>query len=284
MIRLVSGDAIAEFDLVGAEPKRWFAGGKERLWTPSPEYWWPDIAPNLFPICGAVRDATIQVDGIAYPMPIHGFAPTMPFELVEQSADRAVFRLEDNADTRKHYPFAFRLDVVYTLSADALREELVVTNRGDVPLPYAVGVHPGFATGVLEQNVWTLRFDEQEADRVPTIATGGIFTSETRSVPFEGKKLPLSSEIFAPGAFCFLDAASKGVALVDETGGGVRVLLEDMPHIVLWTKPGAPYVCIEGWTGHGDPAGFEGDLKDKPSMRFLDRGASATHAATYTIL
>jgi hypothetical protein len=52
----------------------------------------------------------------------------------------------------------------------------------------------------------------------------------------------------------------------------------------LWTKPGAPYLCIESWTGHGDPEGFAGDIFEKPSMRILPPGESARHRVRYAWL
>jgi hypothetical protein len=49
----------------------------------------------------------------------------------------------------------------------------------------------------------------------------------------------------------------------------------------LWSRPGAPFLCLEAWTGHGDPAGFSGDIFAKPSMQSLFPGESARCAATF---
>ena len=58
---------------------------------------------------------------------------------------------------------------------------------------------------------------------------------------------------------------------------------EELPHFALWSRPGAGFVCLEHWTGHGDPVGFGGDLFAKPSMRVLSPEAKARHAARYEI-
>ena len=63
--------------------------------------------------------------------------------------------------------------------------------------------------------------------------------------------------------------ASAGQSLVE---------VDNFPHVALWTKPGAPYLSIETWTGHADPEGFDGELAEKPSMRFLEAGGTAQHA------
>ena len=63
--------------------------------------------------------------------------------------------------------------------------------------------------------------------------------------------------------------------------GRLRVELEGFPHLVIWSKPGAAFVCLECWTGFGDPVGFAGDLFEKPGMSQLGVGASASHRARY---
>ena len=49
------------------------------------------------------------------------------------------------------------------------------------------------------------------------------------------------------------------MAYVNGRGQAIEISVEDFPHVSLWTKPGAPFLCIECWTGHGDPEGFEGE-------------------------
>ncbi len=54
-------------------------------------------------------------------------------------------------------------------------------------------------------------------------------------------------------------------------------------HCALWTRPPAPYLCLEAWTGYSDPEGFAGDIFEKPSMRTLAPGETARHEATYRV-
>ena len=70
---------------------------------------------------------------------------------------------------------------------------------------------------------------------------------------------------------------------VTHVGLRLRVDLEDFPHLALWARPPAPFLCIEAWTGHGDPVGFAGELADKPSMRLLPPGATARHTARFSL-
>jgi hypothetical protein len=44
------------------------------------------------------------------------------------------------------------------------------------------------------------------------------------------------------------------------------VTFPDLPHLGIWTKPGAGFVCIEPWQGHASPVGFDGELAEKPGI------------------
>ena len=65
-------------------------------------------------------------------------------------------------------------------------------------------------------------------------------------------------------------------------GARLRIDLENFPHLALWARPPAPFLCIEAWTGHGDPVGFEGEISQKPSMRLLGPGETGRHTARFS--
>ena len=58
----------------------------------------------------------------------------------------------------------------------------------------------------------------------------------------------------------------------------IRMEVEDFPHLAVWTKPTAPFLSLECWTGYADWAGFAGDLTERDSQRLLAPGAHARHA------
>jgi galactose mutarotase-like enzyme len=60
-------------------------------------------------------------------------------------------------------------------------------------------------------------------------------------------------------------------------GSSIEMILENFPHLAAWTKPGAPFLSLEAWTGHADPEGFEGEMFEKPSMILLPPGATSRH-------
>lgn len=281
MIELAGGTMRALLCLKGGELRAWSAEGRDLLWPGDPA-WWDASAPLLFPVVGWARNGEVRIDGIARPMGVHGFAASRAFRVVERKAASCRLELEDTEETRAAYPFAFRLAVAYTLTDAGLAVAFEVANRGARPMPYALGFHPGFRWPWAPNGRagHAVHFEEDEATEVPVIAPGGLFSAGRRPVAFDGRRLPLSDEVFAAEALCFLDARSRTLALEAPDGSRIVMETEGFPHLALWSRPAAPFVCLEAWTGHGDPVGFAGELKDKPSMRLLEPGATDRAAVT----
>ena len=245
---------------------------------------WAQTAPILFPVVGWTRNGEVRHRGRTYPLGLHGFAAARDFAVVEQGDGFARLRLEADAATRALYPFDFRLDAVYTLDEGALGWALEVSNLGAEPMPYAVGLHPGFRWPLAgSDRPHSFLFERPERSEVPVIAPGGLFSDARRAAPLDGRRLALTPASMAQEALCFLDIASRSAVFDNGAGTRLRVELEDFPHLALWARPPAPYLCIEAWTGHGDPVGFAGELSEKPSMRLLAPGATARHAARFSL-
>jgi len=273
MIHLRNGGSAASIDTTGGELRRWHVGGRDLLWPGDPA-WWDSSAPILFPIVGWARNGEVRIDGIARPMGVHGFAGSGPFRSVEQGEASCRLELLDDAETRAVYPFGFSLSVAYHLTDGGLAIGFTVANTGDRPMPYALGFHPGFRwplSGPAREG-HVVAFAEPEEPSVPVIAPGGLFSSQRRPAPLDGRRMALDDAVFAAEALCFLDARSRSWAFEAPDGSAVRMDLDGFPHLALWSEPGAPFVCLEAWTGHGDPVGFDGELNDKPSMRILAPG------------
>ena len=188
--------------------------------------------------------------------------------------------LKDNAATRAAYPFAFALTVDYRVAAGRFSATFTVDNTGTVAMPYAIGFHPGFnwpfAGG--DKHDHAIVFDEAEDPMIPEIAANGMFKTTRHRAPLEGRRLRLSEGLLAGIPLCFRDAKSRSLRFENGTGGAIVATVENFPHLVVWSKAGAPFVSLEQWTGHSDTEGFEGELAEKPSMRFLPAGETARHA------
>lgn len=282
MIRLRAGAAYACIAEEGAEIMEWGIDAKPLLWRKDPAVW-DETAPLLFPVVGWTNHHQVHVGAKSYPLGLHGFARQRTFHVAERGEDRVRLTLASDADTRALYPFDFGLGVDIQLSEAAISVELGVANRGDAPMPYACGLHPGFrwpfAGGAPED--YLLRFAESEDPRVPVIAPGGLISPQKRRLPLAGRVLHLAASLFQNDALCFLDAASKQIRFEAPDGSAIVIATENFPHFGIWCRPGHGYLCIEEWTGYSDPEDFSGDLFEKPSMRVLAPGAGGRHRARF---
>ncbi|MGD9611338.1 MAG: aldose epimerase [Kiritimatiellia bacterium] len=107
--------------------------------------------PPLFPVCGRLLQDGVRgqyrVGDTPYVLPIHGFSMRHPWDVVDAARPDALrLRLTDNVATRAIYPFAFELDLLYSVSAAGLSCRLAVRNAGSAPMPYYAGFHPYFLT------------------------------------------------------------------------------------------------------------------------------------------
>lgn len=91
------------------------------------------------------------------PLPKHGFARTLPWELVssEQGKDDAllVMRLRANDETRKLWPHAFELELSVRVGGRSIDIELACENLGkpeDAPLQFTAALHTYVRVGDLD--------------------------------------------------------------------------------------------------------------------------------------
>ena len=270
----------------GAEPVSWQVAGREYLWSGDPAHW-NRHAPWLFPVVGASTGGAVQVDGRAYPMPQHGFARDLPFTVIERAGDSVRLRLTDSAETRVHYPYAFRLDITARVGPGLLDFEVWIENTDTRALPYGLGFHPAFpwpfagGTGAAGGG-YAVRFAQPERPFAPEVGAGGLLLREERPIPLEGATLPLDPAIFSE-ALVFRDAASSWLRFTGPDGQAIRMAVSDFPHLAVWTKPTAPFLSLECWTGYADWVDFSGDLTERDAQRLLAPGAEARHGVRLTL-
>lgn len=282
MIFLEMDNARAAIALEGAEIKLWDIGDRPLIWDADPAIW-PETAPILFPVVGWTRGAEVRVGATTYPLGLHGFARHRRFSVATLSRNEVRLTLAADAQTLALYPFSFELAVTHRLSANALATTLEVTNTGERAMPYACGVHPGFRWPFAGGQACAYRivFAAAEDPQVPLIGSGGLIAPDKKQLPLDGRILALSDALFANDALCVLNARSQALRFEAPDGAAISLDVEDFPHLALWCRPGAGFLCLEAWTGHSDPQDFSGDLFEKPAMRQLAPGASARHVATY---
>ncbi|MBV9182108.1 MAG: SMP-30/gluconolactonase/LRE family protein [Acidobacteria bacterium] len=229
-------------------------------------------APLLWPAVGAQYPVntipkescgmgSYAVLGKSYPMPCHGFAKQMPWKETSRSADahgaRATVELQDSEDTRKFYPFAFRLDATYELADGHLTVNYVLKSdeANTAPMPFAIGNHLGFNIPLVKSSVGTeVRFETQNTVQMLRNAAG-VLSGESKARSFDTPEalgsfdahvaLPLAG--YRSQAFARLIDPSGMVVRVTQTAS--TILPEPLIRFNAYGGAKQGYFCPEPWFG-----------------------------------
>jgi glucose-6-phosphate 1-epimerase len=122
--------------LHGAHVISWIPvqGGEQIFLSRKSEYR-PGVA-----IRGGIPVIFPQFDGHGT-LPKHGFARTLPWELLSNEAGVAVLRLQDNPSTRSIWPFAFRAEYRVEVGGQDLATTLRVVNTGAAAFSFTAALH-----------------------------------------------------------------------------------------------------------------------------------------------
>lgn len=282
MITLTKGRTKVTINELGAEMKSFTVDGVDYIWTGDPDVW-ARSAPNIFPMTGGFKDDKYILEGKEYHMPKHGFALNSMFEVESQSDTEAVFVLRENEETKKVWPYAFEFRVCYKLEDEKVSVDYKVTNKNDNTMWFSVGSHDGFATpeGIEEYDVI---FENKETLDSYTLFGNLIGEDKTRIIE-DTDTLSLKYDYFAIDALVFKDIKSESCRLVNRnTGRGIKLDFPNFPVVMLWTKPGANYICIEPWFGAPDDVNSNFDITKKFAIQSVEAGMTFTCTRVITAL
>lgn len=252
--------------------------GKDYLWGGDPRVW-SLRAPVLFPICGGLKEGKYTYDGSEYRLPKHGFAEDSEFSGKRISDTCAEFTLTSNVDTLKVYPFEFCLKIVFELVENKLKVTNIVENKSGKTMYFSIGAHEGYSCpeGIEE---YKIIFDEPET-LYSYILDGNLLEKNSVRIIENSRELPLKYEYFAVDALVFKNIDFNRATLVKKDGTKiVSVEFDKADYFLLWTKPGAKYICLEPWCGVQDIVGSPYELKKKEGIIELESQKSFTFTHT----
>ena len=202
----------------------------------------------------------------------HGFARDHRFAWLRREPNVSQLVLEDDADTRSRYPFAFRLEVTYAVSGAELEITLRIGNPGDEVLPASIGAHPAFnwpLSPELTKSDYTLSFSDQETAPIRRLKAG-LMQATPEPTPIHGRTLALSERLFDDDAVILDAPASASVRYAAPRGPSIEMSWEGFRELGIWSKPGgAPFLCVEPWRGFASPADFDGEFVNKPGLMHI---------------
>ena len=251
--------------------------GAEYLWQGKAPFW-PGRSPVLFPIVGRLKDGSMN---------IHGFAQFCEFHATAEPG-KLIFTLSDSPETRQVYPFAFLLEVIFTLEGNRLNTEYRVTNPSDTEdLIFGIGGHPGFVcpiTPETEFDDYFLEFENTDSLNTTVVSSNGLLEDRTIRIDLENSCLPLSYDLFTKyDTIVLVDTPVKKVALKSAKSARCISMDFDARHFAIWTQPGAPFICLEPWDGLPDYESTCGDFAKKRENNILAPKTSKTFSHNITI-
>lgn len=245
-------------------------GGHDLLWNAGPE--WSRHSPVLFPIVGSLPDDTAVIDGKSYRLSRHGFARDRVFRFTETSVDGCVLELHEDEASLAVFPFRFRLWLEYRITGGTLTVRYTLRNPDHEKILHAsIGVHPAFCWPLHkndDRTSYRLEFEEAEPEPIRRL-TGALMDPAPYPTPVHGRTLPLSDSLFEADAIVFDRIRSRSLIFGKPGKPALHFTWSGFPQFGVWTKPGAPFLCLEPWHGFSSPAGAEGEFRDKPGLLHL---------------
>ena len=228
----------------------------EYLWNADPAYW-KRHAPVLFPIVGAVKGDSYRYEGKEYKIEKHGFARDMEFTVVKTDDMEAWFRLDATEETKKKFPFEFRLEIGYRLCDDQVETIWKVSNQDKKQMHFSIGGHPAFMCPLAnkgKQSDYYLQFNTEKDLQFSLIDPDGLVISEDNILKNENGYVPIAENMFDNDALILADQGIHQAALCNASGEAYLTIEMDAPLFGVWrpADPGAPFVCIEPWYGRSD--------------------------------
>lgn len=271
MITITNNILTAKFSEIGAELKGLSDGKNDYIW-PGDDIFWRGSCPVLFPICSGLINDTYRLGNKEYHIPKHGFARNMEFVAESVEQDAVTFLLVDTPETFEQFPYRFEFRITYKLSGKRLVIRYDIRNRDGEEMYFSVGGHEGyFCPEGIEQ--YDLLLPEEQT-LVSTVLTGpNTLGYEQLTVTEDSDVLPLDYKYFAVDALVFLNFKGDHVVLKNrDNGRAVKVSFDGFPYLLLWTKPNAPFICIEPWCGIADRDDSNGQFETKQGICHINRG------------
>ena len=192
--------------------------------------WSNRIAPTGFIFDG--RAVTPAPNRPGEPCPIHGDGWQHPWSVEAQSGSSVSLLL----DRRGGSLFSYVARLRYALLDTGLTVTLAVTNTGNAPLPFGLGLHP-----------W---IERREGMTLRARATG-TWSRGPLGLPLEAIAMPpewdfASARSLPPGQVDHVFRGWDGVAEITWPDTGIKLGVQaDMGYYILYTPVGAGFFCFE---------------------------------------
>ena len=239
--------------------------------------YWKRHAPVLFPIVGKLKRNQTIINGRTYEILQHGFARDMEFEPVTKLDNFHSYVLKSNKYTMARYPFDFELYNTYRQEENKLIFIYKVINTGNSNMPIGLGSHPAFKIDQddLKRGNYYLEFAEEETRAHFLYLIDGLVGTEYAKNILEGnRRISLNEHTFDNDAIIVKGIQNKKISLKNSRTRKTVLTMDfnGWPYIGIWSKPGAPFICLEPWMSTADRINSTNVFAKKPDMITLTPG------------
>ena len=135
---------------------------------------------------------------------------------------------------------------------------------------FTIGSHPAFALQH-PPGEYSIYFSKPETLKHFPLTSDGLLMPGVDYL-HNTQTLPLTETLFDDDALIFKNIQSNAISLHHRDKPIVTVNTGGAPHLGIWAKPAARFVCIEPWFGYSDSTADGGAIADKPQMKSLSAG------------
>ncbi len=249
--------------------------------------YWKRHSPVLFPIVGKLKKNKTLIGGRTYELPQHGFARDLEFEPITKLDNFHSYVLKSNKYTLAKYPYEFELYNTYRTEGNKLTTIYKVVNTGLINLPFGIGGHPAFKIDQeeLKKGHYYLEFEQEEEKIHFLYLIDGLIGTEYAKNPMENKKIiPIGPHTFDNDALIMKGITSNKISLKKRITEETVLTMDftDFPYLAIWSKPNAPFICIEPWFSMADTVKGSGVFTQKRDLISLKPNDS--FECKYTII
>ena len=236
--------------------------------------YWKRHFPVLFPIVGKLKQNKTIINGRTYEMSQHGFARDMEFEPITKLDNFHSYVLRSNPSTLAKYPFEFSLYITYRTDENKLTTIYKVVNDGDNNMPFGIGGHPAFKIDMedLLNEEYYLEF-EQDEDKIHFLylVDGLVGTEYAKNIMMDKRRIKITKDTFNNDAVIMKGITSNKINLKRRRGNKTLLTMdfEGFPYLGVWSKPKAPFLCIEPWYSTADAVKSTGVFAQKSDILVL---------------
>ncbi len=219
--------------------------------------YWKGHSPVLFPIVGKLKKNRTLIGGRTYELMQHGFARDLEFEPITNLSNFHSYVLKSNKYTLTRYPYEFELYNTYRTEENRLTTIYKVVNTGLINLPFGIGGHPAYKIdqSELAKGHYYLEFEQEENKLHFLYLVDGLIGTEYAKDRLINKKyIQLDSHTFDDDALIMKGITSNKISLKNYATNKTILTMDftGFPYLSIWSKPNAPFICIEPWYSTAD--------------------------------